>query len=126
MSSTYRILCLSHDPAIAIDREWDSPNDAIAHAADPRSHEVVSDHAGCDLLVGRYSYPLIELACPPRDISTVRCGHRREVWIDIEWIRLLAVALDIENPALQKAVEGVVRPYRCWTRQRVQRLRSVL
>lgn len=126
MSSTYRILCLSHNPAIVIDRERDSPNGAIAVAADPRSLEAVADHAECDLLVGRYSYPLIELACPPRDISTAWCKHRREVWIDIEWIRLLAAALDIENPALQDAVEGVVRPYRCWTRQRVLRLRSVL
>lgn len=126
MSSLYRVLCLSHDPAIRIDWEWSSPNDAIAAAADPRSCDAVADHADCDLLVGRWSGSLVEIGCPPRDISTVRCGHRREAWIDVEWLRLLAAALDSEDPALQKAVEGVVRPYRCWTRQRIQRLRSVL
>lgn len=126
MSSTYRVLCLNHDPAIVIDRDWNNGPEALDAACNPDRHEVLEAHVGCDLLVGCWSGSLCEIGCPPKDFSAARCGHRRETWIDVEWLRLLAAALDADGPALQKAVEGVTRPYRCWTRQRVQQLRSVL
>ena len=56
MSSTYRVLCLSHDPAIVAADDYQRPETAEAAIT-----EGIAEHAGCDLVIGRYSYPLVEL-----------------------------------------------------------------
>lgn len=116
MSSNYHVLCVSHDPAIVIteDHEFRSPHDALAAAANPASHERLAGHVGCDLLVGRYSYPLIEVGCPGGD--RCRPGYHRpdsDMWADAGWLRLLHAAHSRGDD-----VTGFrLRP--CWTRSRV-------
>lgn len=117
MSSDYYVLCLSHDPAIRIDPEFASPNDALAAAAKPAEHQRLAEHVGCDLLVGRYSAPLIEAACPGGE--RCRPGFHTptaDTWTDVGWLRMLhriySVGIDVSPFG--------IRP--CWTRDRVLRL----
>lgn len=123
MSGSYRILCLSHDPALELDvGNWQSGNDgreAAAHAAaNPVDHEDLEEHAGCDLMVGRYSYPLLELCCPPGH------GHPRDAkWADIQWLRLLWLAQNTNVPEFQRAAAAVST---CWSPQRLNRLAAYL
>ena len=52
MSSSYAVLCLSHDPAvIAADSEWNRPEQA-----EQAIRDGIASHEHCDLLIGRYSY----------------------------------------------------------------------
>jgi hypothetical protein len=138
MSSTYRILCLSHDPAIELAPEWSGPTGqsgwaaAIAAAADPASDERLAEHVACDLLVGRYSYPLIEVACPPTNHRDVRHfhgpgggTHSVEYWVDADWLRLLTLARE----SADENMAALLRRHRfvfCWTPTRLNRLRDHL
>lgn len=129
MSSDYKILCLSHNPAIVIEGDWHSSRDghiiALAVAANPVGHEATRQHAHCDLLVGRYSYPLVEVACPPsRPGDTKHSGfHREAKWIDASWLRLLAAAYASTDNAVLQAAQRVSG---CWSADRVNRLRYEL
>lgn len=124
MSSQYRIICLSHDPGIEVDgpEEWYQAEPAIAACA-ARSGPA-ADHPRCDLVIGRYSYPLVEVCCPgmstdmPYPHPTGRY-HRGPMWIDSMWLRLLIVA-----PA--EVREAAQLGSTCWTHERVQRLRPLL
>ena len=121
MSSAYRALCLSHDPALTIpDAEWRDAVSLQGALADPAACEALAGHTACDLLGGRYSYPLIEVYCPPtRDTSH---HPHAGVWIDVEWLRLLLAAYDRTAD-----VEVLSRPLSiCWSRQRITRLRREL
>ncbi|MFJ2707839.1 hypothetical protein ACIO3R_32265 [Streptomyces sp. NPDC087428] len=115
MSSTYRILCMSHDPATA-HGEWNRPEDAEAALA-----AGIDGHPHCDLLVGRYSYPLVEVGCPPtRDQpAKLTCGHNATIWVDAGWLRLLAVAQQSSDAAVQAATKGLGL---CWPMKRIRRL----
>jgi hypothetical protein len=125
VSSTYHILCLSHDPAIIVSGgEYNNAAEAVERAGNPDRFVDMAEHEGCDLLVGRYSYPLVEVGCPPRENSATGCMHLHAQWISIEWVRLLAASLDAESEPLHAAVEELTRHARCWSRQRIQRLRS--
>lgn len=130
MSSTYRVLCLNHDPAIVIDRNWNNGPEAIDAACSPDRHEVLEAHVECDLLVGRWSGSLCEIGCPPQYNGSGQrdaCSHRAVNWVSVDWLRLFAAALQaLPNPALEKALEVFRRPYRCWAPSRVERLRGVL
>lgn len=116
MSSAYRILCLSHDPAIVAVDEVDGPEEAesaIVHG--------VEGHDGCDLMMGRYSYPLVELGCPGNVGPCKR--HSSPRWADIDWIRLIALAhQQPEGSQLHKAAKAATLG--CFTRDRLHRLRS--
>jgi hypothetical protein len=121
VSSTYRLLCLNHDPAIELDQEWHSGSgtavaDALAAVANPPA-----EHAGCDLVIGRYSYPLIEVCCPG---STPRRPHLHvhdPRWIDASWLRLLLAARKVPDLA------ELCRPVSvCWGEQRLALLRHEL
>jgi hypothetical protein len=122
MSSDYRVLCLSHDPALVVTiLEWPNPDGAIAAAKDPASTPGLGEHRGCDLMVGRYSYPLIEVCC----VGKPHCPfiHPPE-WINVEWLRLLYAAMTAPaSPALAEAVGSVPQ---CWRGPRVMRLRDEL
>jgi hypothetical protein len=85
VSSVYR------DPAIAITEvEYSRPEPAAAGIA-----SGIDGHRDCDLLIGRYSYPLVEVGCPPT-IGPERTGRRRcyahsvTEWVDVAWLRILA------------------------------------
>lgn len=129
MSSTYRVLCLNHDPAIRIDCDWSNGPEAVDAASNPDRHEALEDHVGCDLLVGRWSGGLCEVGCPPQHnpLGSGSCSHAGPNWVSVDWLRLFAAALSaLPNPELEKALAVFRRPYRCWAPSRVERLRSVL
>jgi hypothetical protein len=122
VSSIYRVVCLSHDPAIEASEHQRPEHAEQAIAAD------IDGHHGCDLMIGRYSYPLVELGCPPsaatRGHPGSSCCHGTTQWIDADWLRLLAaVQQDPAGRASQLAGSG---NFRCWTVKRLQRLRLEL
>lgn len=122
MSSTYRILCLSHDPAVEAG-EYTSPE-----AAEAAIRDGLGQHQGCDLLIGRYSYPLVEVGCPGRQGAATRergCGsyHVHTEWIDSGWLLVLAHAR--HAAALPKEIVRHT-DLSCWTEQRIRRLREEL
>lgn len=118
MSSTYRVLCLSHDPAIvAADGDWNRPEFAEAAVRDG-----VEGHETCDLLIGRYSYPLVEVGCPPQREGGLACGwHSRTQWTDRGWLQLLYQAQQEPTGKLLAAVTDQ-NQFRCWTPQRLARI----
>ena len=123
MSSVYRVLCLSHDPA-TIAGEYDRPE-----AAADAITEGVDDHPRCDLLIGRYSYPLIEVGCPPFT-GDVRAGQHRcyphsvTEWADVAWLRILAAVHEFGDERMQ-ALAGETQLVH-WSRERLRRLREQL
>lgn len=128
MSSVYRLLCLNHDPAIMLDRDYQSGPDAMDAAANP---DRIEGHETCDLLVGRWSGGLAEIGCPPSPRERQRhaqCCHRGPQWTDVDWLRLLVAALRLvgDDLTVKTALEPFRSPYRCWTSTRMERLRSVL
>lgn len=127
MSSDYRILCMNHDPAIVIDHDWHTAAEAIAVACEPASHELVVPHENCDLLVGRYSYPLLEVCCPPRkDVAGPHATyvHREPQWIDVKWLHILRAAKTV--PPAEQLKEAIRQVQTCWTAARLERLRGEL
>lgn len=116
MSSTYRLLCLSHDPAICAGPEFGSNS-----AEDELNRAAETPHADCDLLIGRWSGALVEIGCPPRHASTM---HNRIEWVDVRWLRLLTGAIHSADTRLLALAEPCMRT--CWTTQRLHRLRELL
>lgn len=113
MSSTYRLICLSHDPGIELGTEWQSGaggrNTAIGALLTRTGSDEITAHARCDMVIGCYSYPLGE-------VGYVANGEHVE-WIGVQWVTALAIALDA-SPGL-RLPSG-------WTVERVQRLRPHL
>ncbi len=131
MSSEYRVLCLTHDPAIVIANEWQSGNGgleaALAAARNPTTCEATSEHRRCDLMVGRYSYPLVELACLGSGLLAHQGpAHRDTVWMDAEWLRLLYHARRSGDPAVLDQASGMSTMFGCWSPLRLLRLRVEL
>ena len=131
MSSVYRVLCLSHDPAIELTEEWRSGangRDEIITAVLDRSGTELRSHPHCDLMVGKYSYPLVEVCCPvpatapPTNLRN--CCHAYPQWIDVKWLRLLFHAYAEHGSPVADAAAEMCRG--CWSRERVRRLRTLL
>lgn len=125
MSSTYYVLCLSHDPAITVnDPGYNRPEEAEAAVRDrPSGHE------NCDLVIGRYSAPLVALGCPrsadqPEHLrpGTLRCYHGGTMWTDVDWLLLLAAAYQSTDPAVREAVEAGRHSCLPWERLRCLRV----
>lgn len=114
MSSNYSIFCLNHDPAIMVVEDLPSPNEALALAA-RRDREALAEHRDCDLLVGRHSGALVEMACPgmPHHRSHYQ---NADTWTDLGWLRLLHAA-HVRGDSVEK-----LHLPSCWTRDRVMRL----
>jgi hypothetical protein len=120
MSSTYHLLCLSHDPAIRID--CDLSFEAVK-ALDDREHGALAEHQQCDLAAGRYSYPLIEAACFGSQLpGPTAClkRHNRPIWTDRNVLRLVVAATGT-------LPDDLLKPFRpCWPAERLARLRVEL
>lgn len=84
MSSRYRIICLSHTPALEVEEGWTSLGDAAEALA--TGCGSAEPHRVCDVVIGEYSYPLVDLHCPPG-----RHGHR---WVNSVDVRKLRSTLD--------------------------------
>ncbi|GHG97303.1 hypothetical protein ACFORH_42695 [Amycolatopsis roodepoortensis] len=120
MSSMYRILCLSHDPAIVLEPEFHSGADGQARA-EAAVIAGVEGHQGCDLLIGRYSYPLVEVGCPRHGGETHRL---RTEWLDVVLLRLVGLAYRRPDGTPERLLAGQVA--RCWSSERLHRLRHEL
>lgn len=127
MSSTYRILCLSHDPALIIETpDWNRPEQA-----EQAIQTGIEGHHTCDLMIGRYSYPLVGLGCPrsadrPEHLrpGVLRCYHGRTMWTDKDWLLLLTAAYQSSDPAIHEAVKA--GSHSCLPWERLRRLRDEL
>lgn len=120
MSSQYKQICLTHDPGIEVgdEADWRKPEMAIG-AVVMRSGPA-EEHKSCDLVVGRYSYPMIEVCCVPPAIGEPQPHgwHRDPKWIDTGWLRLLHRARENDDGA-DRAVRSAAQ---CWPEQRLNRL----
>ncbi|MFD5245033.1 hypothetical protein ACFWIW_10840 [Amycolatopsis sp. NPDC058340] len=127
MSSMYRILCLSHDPAIVIEHpEFHSGSNGreLAEAVVLRG---IEGHKGCDLLIGRYSYPLIEVGCPDRTREHVGGYHpHHTVWVDAIWLKLLYLAQRAPKDSPERQLAERAPMPGCWTPERLHCLRTEL
>jgi hypothetical protein len=134
VSSIYRILCLSHDPAIVIEYpEWhsgaDGRNAMEAALAGIDSDDRFIAHQGCALVGGRYSSPLIEVYCPPARDGWPGHYPRHSVgrWIDTIWLRLLsAVHVAADFSADTPITAALAQVDGCWSRERLRQLRFEL
>ncbi|MFI6296823.1 hypothetical protein ACIBEJ_34900 [Nonomuraea sp. NPDC050790] len=123
MSSTYRIPCISHDPAL-VAGEYDTPD-----AAERAIRDGIDDHPQCDLLIGRYSYPLIEVGCPPTT-GPDRSGrhpclpHSATEWVDVAWLRILATVHHSGDDQMQALARDSHLAH--WPLERLRRLRDQL
>lgn len=123
MSSAYSALCLSHDPALVIGNDTNySRASSEGVTSNPADHaDLLDGHAGCDLLVGRYSYPLVEVGCPGSIGNPTNCCpgvHKGMIWADVAWLRLLHQRLaEGQDDELTRALTRS-----CWSRERLDRL----
>jgi hypothetical protein len=127
MSSTYRILCLSHDPAIVTEVEWSggTNNPAAGKRAAADVAAGVPGHETCDVLLGQWSGGLCAVACiTVMDSAVYRCCHRDAQWVDALWLRLLLLAQEAPEDSPQRLLAR--RAPRCWSPERLHRLRNEL
>jgi hypothetical protein len=141
VSSAYRLLCVSHSPAITLEGEWHSglqgyTGRALAErAASHREPIDIEGHEHCDLLIGRYSYPLVEVGCPgivpgasadaqPK-IHGRTCFHRGVEWVDSQWLALMLRA-SAEIASAPPLAEALALLPRCWRPSRIEALRGEL
>jgi hypothetical protein len=119
MSSTYRPICLSHDPALVIDREI--RYDTIDQF---NNRDGLDGHQTCDIAIGRFSYPLIEVACLGRQLpgpTGCKTHHGGTEWVDADWLRLLHAARPTADSDLLRR-----HTFGCWPPERLHRLRNEL
>ncbi|MFD3740460.1 hypothetical protein [Streptomyces sp. NPDC058629] len=121
MSSTYRVLCLSHDPAMVIDRDWHRPEGAEEAVA-----AGIDGHPHCDLIIGAFSYPLVRIGCPTtrHQPAKLPCCHGGTSWVDRDWLRVLAAGYQTTDPLVEAAVKKAHTM--CWPWERLLRLREEL
>jgi hypothetical protein len=126
LSSDYHVLCLSHDPAIQ------ATHALSLEAAEQAIREGVDGHEACDLMIGAYSYPLVDLGCPGKVLDQPRPGahrcsslHTATKWADVAWIRILAVAQrQPEGTQLHTLTKATALG--CFSPERLRRLREEL
>jgi hypothetical protein len=139
VSSIYRLICLSHNPGIPLDTEWHSGQDGRAVAESTlttlkempqnwgEGDDELLEHANCDIVIGSYSYPLVEVGWHPT-------GGRWDYvkWIDVQWLRTLAHLYHvIADPNINVSRDSPVEftwgaDLTFWSPERVDRLRGEL
>lgn len=121
MSSSFYVLCLSHDPAM-VAAECRSATDA-----EERIAAGIDEHPHCDLLISRVSGAPVEFGCPPvtgRDGQHHCMYHPHSAqWADAAWLRVLTIAYGKVDPDLILRRDGRLA---CWPPDRVHRLRDQL
>jgi hypothetical protein len=124
VSSTYRPVCLNHDPALTTSGEWSNLAEALAAV----TAGSIEDHATCDLVIGCWSGALISITCPPQATSRPVGPHGWHPHIDetigVEWLWLLRAAeahADLAGP-----LEWLRRVNSCWLPDRLARLAGLI
>lgn len=129
MSSIYRLICMNHDPALVLDDIDFGSADSVLLAltvAEGPVIEMIERHAKCDLVVGRWSGALIEVACPGINVPASHRGAHGKAygltdnWTDVGWLQLLG-RLHADAPELA----GVRLPS-CWPHDRAVRLAELI
>lgn len=123
MSSSFNVLCMSHDPASTV-QGFNTPEEAYEAI-----RNRFQDHPNCDFLISRRAGGAIEIGCPgyiTTGSGLYKClGHPELVWVAVEWLRILACVQDAgDDPQLLKVMRSPVM--RCWTPIRLNRLRREL
>ncbi|MEU1853954.1 hypothetical protein ABZ499_33025 [Streptomyces sp. NPDC019990] len=122
MSSSYYLLCVSHDPALRIDSSFTSPDAAMdAIAAGLEEHPV------CDLLVARVSGALCEVGCPPTRNQRHHppcLAHGGPKWADADLLRLLTAVNQTDDVRVRDVARS--NAFSCWSIRRLHRLRLEL
>lgn len=120
MSSTYYVLCVSHDPATTV-CESPTPESAVELI-----RNGIEGHFDCDLMIERVSGGPVEIGCPPTADrrASPHCHHRNAEWIGVEWLRLLSRAHNSTDPRMLDAARR--GRFTCWTPDRLHRLRHSL
>lgn len=141
MSSTYRAICLSHDPGLMLDHpETSSVHEIEDWVSRSRREHYWPGHERCDLVAGRYSYPLVEVFCPGGvELSAAagapprKCSHA-DGWLPIELLRAIALLDSAVLTVTAKPGTGAGAAIRaalvglqdaageCWTSSRIRRL----
>jgi hypothetical protein len=118
MSSSFYVLCMSHDPATQICelRQDSDMRNALTMG--------VVGHMKCDTVLMRVSGAPVEFGCPGIRNSQCR-GHREIEWIDADVLRLLYYVRDDQRIAVETLYHKSA--FRCWTAgDRLNRLRFEL
>lgn len=120
MSSRYSVICLTHDPALNEEDDFGSAEEAIG--AVTLGTGPAAQHRACDVVIGRWSYPLIEVGCPSNigtdRIPARRCYHNGPVWTYTGWLRLLHHSR-MNDDATDRLVGSDAQ---CWPEARLDRL----
>lgn len=129
MSSTYRLICLAHYPALVLPVEYQDLHAAEAagvrdtRSASEQTREVLAEHPGCDLVIGRWSGALIEFMCPGAS-HPATVHHGPSDWLDVKWVRLLSACLMSEDEPIRAQAQAIGQG--CWPASRVTRLMALL
>jgi hypothetical protein len=83
VSSTYKRICLSHDPPLVLDEE-------VPNMVPP---EQPAGHPNCAIALGRYSYPLIEIWLPISYYD--KDGNHEGKWYDVSWVGRVPAVLEL-------------------------------
>lgn len=118
MSSNWKVLCMSHDPATIISEH------SFAAGAEESIKEGYESHPHCDFLVMRVSGGPVEVGCTGLTHPCV--GHNETVWVEADWIRILQY-LDKEDGTPTEITRlRNKHTLKCWTAERLHRLRYSL
>lgn len=117
MSSSYRILCVSHTPALEVATgdngwDWNRPEQALDAIAN-RTSRARAHHPGCDLIVSENCGTVFW--CPPN----IHCTHHTPESIDGQWVSHLIAAW--REDSLSKRPNQLER---CWRSRRLASLAS--
>lgn len=135
MSSTYYLLCASHDPATYISGEWSTLDDALsAVVLLPSLRDDRGQHALCDLVIARSSGGTVELTCPPmRAAAGCKRTHSVPITERVEWLRLLYLARQVPITNDGPFAHGAALPEAvldfndsCWKARRLERLAHLI
>lgn len=117
MSSTYYLLCMSHDPATVITQLGD-PESL------PNPDDLQESHPHCDFVISRLSGAPVEFGCP--GFGACPCGgHSGIRWVDADWLRVLRIALDARTSDTQR-LRDKRHTLKCWNFERLNGLRYEL
>lgn len=121
MSSTYDLICLSHEPALPLGMEMN--RDQFGRIVEAREY-AVDDHAECDIMVGRWSGGLVEMGCLGNS-NHPSMYHTNVRWLEIALLRVLYQAARApKDDQLASALGPVLST--CWSWRRLDRLRVLL